>query len=482
MAVFYNEGETKIRPGIYQRHTNIGYDPTAGAMDGYSAIPIQAGWGPLGVVVKNTRKAQLRKNYGAGTYGAGYTVPAAEAMFDGGAAVVYTYRLGTGGTAAKITLKDTASSPADAVTITAKYPGDRTFTCTVRAKLGNDDMKECVIYEGTTEFEKYSFEAGTGVDEAGSLIKAASQSDNFIFEKASGATGASALALVANAAFTAGTNPTVTNDDYSAAFAAFEPYYYNTIAIDVDDDTNMTLSLVLHSYLSNAYKMGKLGIAVVGETVNVDFETRCAHAKAFNDFKCVYQGGGYKTANGSVDGALAICYTAGVIASTPSNKGITHTVLPNATDVLESLTYSQYEEAIENGMLLLSISPEGVVWYDSGINTMTASESQDLDAGWKKIRRVKVRFEMIDRIDRTLSPKVGRVSCDSDGVSDVIQSAQRILDYMVNEGKLMSGASFTEDSDNPHEGDSAWFIIRADDIDSLEKIYLQYQFRYSQNS
>ena len=50
------------------------------------------------------------------------------------------------------------------------------------------------------------------------------------------------------------------------------------------------------------------------------------------------------------------------------------------------------------------------------------------------------------------------------------------------EGKLFPGATFTQDTENPVSGDSAWFIIQADDIDSLEKIYLQYQFRYSQNA
>jgi hypothetical protein len=53
---------------------------------------------------------------------------------------------------------------------------------------------------------------------------------------------------------------------------------------------------------------------------------------------------------------------------------------------------------------------------------------------------------------------------------------------MVSEGKLASGAKFVEDTANPASGDSAWFVVQADDIDSLEKIYLQYQFRYSQNS
>ena len=36
-----------------------------------------------------------------------------------------------------------------------------------------------------------------------------------------------------------------------------------------------------------------------------------------------------------------------------------------------------------------------------------------------------------------------------------------------------------EDDDNPPEGDSAWFVIAVDDIDSIEKVYLLYRFRFT---
>ena len=179
---------------------------------------------------------------------------------------------------------------------------------------------------------------------------------------------------------------------------------------------------------------------------------------------------------------MAICYTAGLIAATPSNQGITHTVIKGATDVCESLTFAQYEAAIDAGMLLLSMSPDGSIWYDTGINTLTTPDEATQDEGWKKIRRVKVRFEMIDRLDRELAPKVGKVSADSDGVADIVQAGQRVLDSMANsEGKLQPGATFVEDPSNPYNGDSAWFIVQADDIDSLEKIYLHYQLMHMIN-
>ena len=504
MAVFYNVGEEKIRPGVYQRYVNLdGQSPQGDAQDGICAIPVQANWGPLGTVVRNTSPLQLEETYGTGTYGTGYTVPAAAAMFDGGAATVYTCRLGTGGTQATKSITCPAPTVAEGatpgvagtITVTAKYPGTMPISVAVQNKLGYATMKQFFVYAGSTQVEAFDFEANDASDadaitvttNEGTNLVAATANSNYVTVTASATSPATAPTIVpitevASGALAGGANPTVTNASYSAAFQALEPYYYNCIALDVNDDANLTLSLLLQEYLDNAYQYGKLGIAVVGEPTTVAWATRLQHAQAFNDPKVVYLGGGYMAGTTNKDGVLSICFAAGVIASTPSNSGITHTVITEATDLCESLTYSQYEDAILAGMLMLSLSPDGDVWYDSGITTLTDINNDNLDAGWKKIRRVKVRFELIDRLDRALAPKVGKVSADSDGISDIIQAGQRVLNLMANnEGKLQSGATFVEDQDRPFTTDSAWFIIRADDVDSLEKIYLQYQFRYSQN-
>lgn len=470
MAVHFNAGETKIRPGVYQRYTSNGFDSLGGGRDGICAIPVQASWGPLGKVIKNALASDLTKNYGPGTYGAGYTVPAAAAMIEGGAATVYTYRLGTGGTKAS---KEITSG----LTATAKYPGTLPLSVAVQEKLGDSTVKQLLVYANNSLVETWNF-AADGKAEGANLVAAVAGS---AYIDVTGAAVTVPVLAAASGALEGGANPTVTNEEYSKAFAAFEPYYYNTIALDVDDDENMTLSLLLQEYKENAYKLGKNGHGVVGEKTTVAFETRCKHARVFNDGKVVYQGGGYMSGNVNKDGVMAICYTAGVIAATPSNQGITHTVVAGATELCESLTYSQYEQAIESGMLMLSASPDGTIWYDSGITTLTVPGSNE-DEGWKKIRRVKTRFEAFDRLDRALAPKVGRVSADTDGVADVIQTGQRVLNAMVNEGKLLNGATFCEDPERPFGGDSAWFIVQVDDIDSLEKIYLHYQFRYSQNS
>lgn len=478
MAVFYREGETKKRPGVYQRHVNIGLDTLVTARDGICAIPIQANWGPLGVVLKNNNKTDLKKNYGDGDYSATFTVPAAKEMFNSGAVTVYTYRLGTGGKAAS---KEVTSG----LTITAKYPGDAAISVAIQAKLSDSTKKEVLVYFGTSLVESIDFLADA-TNEGQNLCDAVNADSDYITatETPEGTlpTTVSPVA-VASGALSGGQNPTVQNTDYSNAFDAFEPYYFNTIALDKNDDASLTLSKLLHEYIKNAYTMGKLCIGVVGETSAVDFEDRAENAATFNDNKMVYLGNGYKAGNENKEGCLAICRTAGLIASTPSNQGITHLIIDEATDLCETLTYAQYEQAVDAGMLLFSMDPDGSIWYDTGINTLVNPDEETQDNGWKKIRRTKVRFEIIDRLDRTLGPKVGRVSNDSDGIADIIQSGQRVLDAMSGtEGKLYAGAEFVQDPDMPsEEGDSGWFIVRADDIDSLEKIYLQYQFRYSKN-
>ncbi len=470
MAIFYKEGEEKTRPGVYQRYSNVTRQVISGAQDGICAIPIQASWGPLGIVIRNSN-GDLVKNYGSGEYGTGYTVPAAQAMFDGGATTVYTYRMGQGGAKASLKLK---AGENDAVTATAKYPGVLALSLSVQPKVGNAAKKQIDIYAANAIKETFEFNADSA-NEPSNLIKACKNSKYIDFALIGDGSGTLADVPAASGNLSGGENPAVTNEDYSKAFEALEPFFYNVIALDVDDDENLSKSLLLQSYLDNAYKFGKLSIAIVGEKSGVAFEDRLKHAAAFNDEKIVYLGSGWTTVSGNIDGALAICRTAGMIAATPSNQSIVHSTIRGATGVLEAFTYAQYEDAIKSGVLMPSMSSSGSIWYDSGINTLV-SPTDNQDAGWKKIRRSKTRMELFDRLDRELQPKVGRINCDSDGIGDVIQTATRVLDSMVSEGKLAFGASFASER---YSSDSAWFIISADDIDSLEKIYLHYQFRFS---
>lgn len=466
MSGLYRAGEKKIRPGVYRRYEKTGTTEATGAIYGVFAIPVHADFGPLDTV-NSFEPDQI--NDLKTMYGTGGTVDAALALFAGGATKVHVYRLGEGGTAASLEISSTEGAIA---TLATKYPTSNVYSVTIKEKLNDATKKQILVYLGTILLE--TIEYAVSEDEKTALVAAVNANSSYL--KATAGTSTGAATAIANQELTGGAAPTVNTESYSAAFEAFESFNWNYLVLDTCDTTVQAL---VQAYVDRIFEEGALGSCILGEPTSVDFETRCEHAKAFNNEKIIYLGSGYETADGTiVDGYLAVATQAGVIGSLESNTSATHTVLSGAVNTLEALKNSQYEKAIESGMLLLSPNDEGQVWFDSGINTLiTLAENQD--EGWKKIRRTATRFEIFDRIDRAVAPLIGQVNCDNIGIGDVLMRGQSVLDAMVQEGKLQTGATFAEDASYKRGSDFAHFIINVDDLDSLEKVYLRYQFRFS---
>lgn len=466
MGTFYNVGEQKVRPGVYRRYENVGVSGIPSAIYGIFAMAIHADIGPLATVSAYGKEDidEFKK-----TYGTGGTADAVLKLFEGGATKVFVYRLGSGGTKASVSLK--SSSDTDLVTLSTKTETDSEFSVTVKAKLGSETTKQILVYEDTTLLETIDFE--TGSSDSANLVSAVNEYSSYLTATKS---SDGLVADVSNEKLTGGEAPTVNTESYSSAFTALESFKWNVMVLDTVDTT---VHALVKAYIDRIFKEGALGVCILGEPTTIAFETRKAHAAAFNDEKIIYIGSGFEDSDGNkVDGYLSVATQAGIIGSTESNTSVTHTVIPGAVNTIEVLKNSQYEDAIKNGMLLLSPNDEGQVWFDSAINTLvTPGDNQD--DGWKKIRRTSTRFEMFDRIDRALAPLIGKVNCDNIGIGDCINAAQAVLDAMVGEVKLKEGASFAEDETKQRGPDYAYFVIAADDLDSLEKIYLTYQFRFS---
>ena len=469
MGEFYISGETKARPGVYNQYVNRGKGRTVGAIVGYVGVPFKASWGPLEKVTVHESAESVKEMYGTGG-----TTDVVTALFQGGATRVYCARLGSAesGTAGTLTLKSDSST--DAVTIKALYNGDRDIKVAVRVKT-EGATKEIVIYDGTSKLE--TFEFAIGDDEITALVNAVAKSNYIKAEAVDGASDKT-VGIVTATSLEGGTNPEITNEDYSACLMLLEAYKFNVLALDTVDSTVQTIAT---TWVNRVFGDGKLIQAVFGSTYTDEFDNLIAKTKAFNDNKAIHSGIYWGDAEGKiVDGYYAAGVIAGLIASTPSNKSIVHSTIPGAVTIVP-YTNAQYTEAVQSGLLLASYSPNETVWIDSGVNTLTVLGSEQ-DEGWKKIRRTTTRFELLTRIDETVAPLIGKINCDSDGISMFIQYAQGVLNEMVAEGKLLAGATIYIDPAKGYEGDSAWFIIDADDIDSLEKAYLKYQFRFSPNS
>lgn len=467
MAGTFMLGETKVRPGAYFNIQKNGGNSAASIMNGVTAVVFKADFGPLNTVVELSAEDGYEK-----TFGTGLTTDTIREAIAGGAKTIIACRVGNGGAQGTVSLKDMDGE--DALSVTAKYPGDKDFMITVREKLSNSALKECIFYAGTVEFEKVEFPSGEG--EAGALAVALASSKNFKVELNEGKERA-ALADVSQGAFTKGSNPQVTAGDYSNAFAQIEPFEFNTVCLDTEDTE---IHFLLQSFLKRIFDAGSLAQAVVAEKHTVDLETRMGHAAAFNDEKMNYVLNAWVNEQGAeIDGYQTAARIAGMIGAAPANISLTHTVIGGFTEILERLTNTQMVSAEKSGCIVLSCNQSGQVWIDNAINTLvTPADNQD--EGWKKIRRVKTRFELIRRVNATADDLIGKIDNDRSGRAAFTSQIQDVCHSMVVEGKLVA-CSVTESSTHEADGDSAWFDIDVVDKDSMEHVYLTFLFQFSTN-
>ncbi len=472
MGGFFYEDETKLRPDNYHRYKNTGAVQVAGAQNGIGAAVVTGNWGELNKAVTVEASDDYKKFVGSGN-----GLKVLEKMFLGGATTVKVVRVGTGGAKGTCTLKDTTASAAvDVLTLTAKYEGSRKLSVSVKESLVDESMKELVIYEGTDILESYKIIAGT--DEVAQAVSALKNSA--YVDAVSSKAGNGKLAVCAQKELTGGTDPTVTNAAYGTGFSALEAENWNSICVDTNDTAVHTL---LQAFIDRIYEAGSYPLGTPSEASTVKLDDRIAHAAAFNDEKIQYLLNGWELADGTVvDGWLAAAQIAGMVAAIPANDSLTHKAIKGAVKVHEPLTNTQITKALQRGCLVISTSKAtGQVRIEKGINTLI-SPSASQDAGWKKIRRVKTRFELMQRIDTAIDELNGAINNDEDGRSSIIAAGQAVLDAMVGEKKLLPGAEFKQDPSREPESDSAWFAIDADDLDSFEIGYLTYGFRFTQPS
>lgn len=470
MAAFFIIGEKKTRPGVYFRYENYGTPPIAGVDDGKCAAVFRSNWGPVGAVQVLEASEDIAKKYGDGGENGTTAVPMEQ--FKGGARLVFAIRLGTGGTHGTYNIKDEGGEPV--VQLTLRYPGSRKLSVSIRPTLMDAAKSELLILEGTEQLEQLEFD-NTG-NQVEAIMSAFAESGSNYFTLAKVKDSGDSLKTVDQEEITGGTDPTVNQAAYSKAFEVLEAYRWNVMAIDTEDTATQ---MVMQLFLNRIYQGGKFCMGVIGEPTTVDFETRLKHASAYNDYQIVYVGNGFVDISGNkYEGYMAAARISGLIAGTPSNESITHTAITGATELTEPLTNYQYERAIKAGMLTFSVSSADTVWVEQGINTMVLPTAKE-DEGWKKIKRTKVRFELFQRLNDTVEGLIGNINNDPDGRMTVIQVSNGVCQTMVAEKKLLAGAHVEIDPDNAPEGDSAWFVVYADDIDALEKLYYTFKFRFA---
>ncbi|MGH2355417.1 MAG: phage tail sheath subtilisin-like domain-containing protein [Chloroflexota bacterium] len=474
-------GQAVTRPGVYVRVQSFGEPALAGTVQGLVAAALRATWGPIGEVAVLESLAAVDE-----VLGSGLGTDVAREALRGGAQSVVVSRAG-GGTpvAASLTLQDTTGTPVNAVTLTAKYQGTRgnALRVTLRDSLAAPTMRELLVYElvdgANTLRQTIRFDAGVdGGGEPQKLVDAITDSDSPWLTATKLADGNSILAAVGDptpVALAGGVDPTTDGAAYTAALDVLTAQDWNVLALDTHDTA---IHASAQAYIDARRDDGLRRLLVLAEPTSVALATRQANARAFDDPPVIYVGNGF-TGSDEVDrdGWAAGARIAGMIAAAPVTNSLTHAVITGGTGVLGALTGSDLEASLNSGMLVFTMSLRKQVQVEYGITTFI-TPTATLDAGWKKIRRVRTRDELLNRITATWEPLIGQINNSPDGRATLIALGQGIIEELVRDGALLSGRIF-EDPARPPAGDAAYFVVEVDDLDSAEKVFLTAQFRFA---
>ena len=469
-GIVFRSGEQKVRPGVYIRVQNVGQPVVPALPNGIVAAVFRSNWGPIQTpTVIETAEVISEK------FGVSASLDMLQEAFRGGCKKIVGVRVGGAGAPAQVTLTDSNNTPVQVVKITTKYPGTRgnNFTVTIRDSLASTNMKEFLLFEGSTQLLKLTFAKGT--PEPTNLVTVINESGNpyVVAEKLEDGNGT--VKNVSNTALQGGTDPTITNENVLSALTTLEAEDWNVLVVDSED---VTLFASIQAYIDRVRESGKRVMAVLSRPTTIDLVTRLDTARSFNDPAIVFVLNGFEYSDGKVvEGYKAAGRVAGMIASADITESLTHAVVSGAVAVKGALSNTDIENAINNGAIAFTYNAQKQVQIEQGITTFI-TPTADMDMGWRKIRRVRTRDALIDRISATWDSLVGKINNDKNGRATLLAAAQGVINQMVTEGALISGTIY-EDPANPPQGDSAWFVIQVDDTDSAEKLYLTFQFRFS---
>lgn len=467
--------QTLPRPGVGVRTVNVGGPPLPTGPQGIVAAVVQASWGPI-----NTPTVLNGVGDASVVFGSELAAPrgavALRDAFLAGALQVVGVRAGTGGSKAAFSIQDAV--PGNAVVATAKYLGvaGNLLKLTIRVKPSDATVKQLLVYSGTTQVEVWEF-LGNGTTEGPNLIAAVAGGSKYL-DLTQGASPGNVIPAITSQTLTGGVDPTASGSEYTAAVATLAPQnvVFNWLILDSESPSIQTSA---QSAVDSMIAQGKRVLLVVGEPTGVAQATRFSDASAFNDLAVIYVANGFvDTAGVTVEGYRAAARVAGLLASTNYTASLTHAVVPSAASVVGGLTYDDVVKAVNAGAVVFTLNASSQVQVEYGVTTLVTTNAA-LDAGWKKIRRVRERFMLLDRCASALEQMVGTVNNDPEGRTLMMAQITRVIEQMTRDGALLAGATVGLDPSNPPTGDSVWFVVTVSDVDSAEKIYLTFNLSFA---
>lgn len=434
--------QNKVRPGVY---INFKSDPqTLGTLGdrGITSLALPLSWG--------ISKQMMIIQSGDDTIETlGYDISAPqlllvrEALKRARTLLLYRLNSGTKATA-------TIGSDADALSVTARYGGER----------GND--LQIVIQENIDDrglFDVRTLLSGTEVD-LQTVPNAAALKNNLWVEFS----GSGSLTETAGAPLTNGADGTVTNADHVDYLAAVELHDFNTIALASTDNTLKSLYSAFIRRLRE--DEGKKVQAVLENYPSADYE------------------GVISVKNGVIlsDGTVltagqTTAWVAGATAGAALNHSLTYQPYDDAVDVNPRYTNTQIEAALRAGEFLFTAN-NGKAIVEQDINTLV-SFIPDKGKVFSKNRVIRVLDGIANDFKRIFEQfYIGKVDNNVDGRNLFKNECNTRLSSLQDINAIQNFDSQDDITVNPgNESDSVYIEAAVQPVDAVEKVYMKVRVR-----
>jgi hypothetical protein len=331
-------------------------------------------WGPSESVVSLRNLADFKSFFGPTETTAGFKAVMQAFTGEGlegrgGAGQVLAFRM-VGAAGAKATRPLSNTTPAVAITLTAKSDGSygNNLTVTTQDTASDATKTDLILYVGGVEVERYTF-ADTNVADLANQINAAS-----LWVTATQTITGVALGIVSNQSFSGGADgTTLLAADYLAAMAAFDSQRFGVLAFE--DLTDVSITASLRSWSENWNANGKRFITVLGGLANELIATAVSRAVAAASENIVTVG------LGSVrDETLGVLSTsqlapriAGIMAAKGEAQSMTYARLQGVVPVVGA-SAADILTAFDAGVMVLGrdSNPDAPVRIEKALTTYVA--------------------------------------------------------------------------------------------------------------
>jgi hypothetical protein len=437
------------------------------------AIPFVSDWGPSNTVVPLLSQDRARAVFGdsdtAGTR-ALYRLFKGEGWGGrGGAGLALAYRMvGTGGAKATKTLSNT--TPAVAMTFTARYDGTRGNNLRLTVQAGAAaGTKDLIVLEGTRVLERFNHPQ-TNLASLAADVNALSG-----WVTATVTLDGVALADIASTALVGGNDgSTLTGTDWTAAMTALEAQRFSIfVPFDLTDPTIRTSVLAWQKAMNDR---GQRCMTVLGAATADTMTTAVTTAKSINDPNVVYAAGfSAKALDLPNTPVLSPSQFAPAIAGAIAFRGESRDIIFTRfadIDLATGASLAVEEQALAGGVTTMredtnatapSFIREGVTTYtdDSASPTSNGVKTRPVKL-YKRIKNMRIQHAVELEVDDwfTSGLVAGELAVNDRTRSIAKGHIQEILEARVTSQVVQPGFSVDVAADPPpsDDDDALWFV------------------------